>query len=272
MAEGTPHGRFQQRFVPLLDAARELPRLLIDAVTSHFPDGVPGDQFPEATAQRLILAATPICHAAIGALIDEEAALGGLALMRPLIEAWMQLYFVMGTDELADAACRAIRLEVGWARDTVGVLLAGGEDASEQLAVARRRQKDIEALKKECGCKGAARTYGHVDQAVRQFGSVYDIDWLLEAWRSASQMTHVAGWDWMLVDQGDGTSAIAHPPPSHRGSRLNHLVVLSYNVAQTALVVLGIGLDSDAARSIHDMGRRVLDDKFLARAIDGDYD
>jgi hypothetical protein len=268
----TPQERFEQRFVPLLAQARELARLLSSTVDEHFPDGVAGDQFPEATAQRILLSVGPLYHAAVKALTDDEAALGALALMRPLIEAWVQLYFIMGTDDGADAACRAIRLEIGWARDTVGLTRAGGADVADQVEVAERRQAEIEALKAERKCKGGSRTYNQVDQSVRNMGEQYNIDWLLGAWRSSSQMTHVAGWDWLLTDQGDGTSAIGYPEPSHRAGRLNHLVVLFYNVAQTSLVVLGVMLDSDPARAIYDEAMAFLHNPFLARAIDGDFD
>ena len=85
-------------------------------------------------------------------------------------------------------------------------------------------------------------------------------------------MVHVGGWDWSLVDMGDGVSVLQSPTPSHRAARLNHLIIIYYNVAMAALELTGVGRDSDAARLIYRTFLAVRDDKFLRRAIDGDYD
>src|SRR5712692_766628 len=121
---GTPHERFRAKFVPLLGSARDLPHVLSSVVGDRFPQGVAGDSFPNATVQRLLFGMLPLYHAAVAALDDPETSLGALALMRGLIEAWAQLYFLMGNDDGADAACRAIRLEVGWAAAMVGLARA----------------------------------------------------------------------------------------------------------------------------------------------------
>jgi hypothetical protein len=102
--------------------------------------------------------------------------------------------------------------------------------------------------------------------------SKHGIDWLVEAWRSSSQMVHSAGWDWSLGVEEDGTVAQIHPSPSHRASRLNHLVVLYYNIAQTFLVIAGVGLESDVARSIYSESMEILNDPWLARMTEGDFD
>jgi len=269
---GTPHERFQDRFVLLLGEARALAHHMSESMGARFADGVPGDAFPEATVQRLLLALFPLYHAAVGVLDDPETTLASLALMRGLIEAWAHLYFLMGTDKGADCACRAIRLELGWSASMVSLARAAGPDMRDQLEVAERRLAEIDAMKSQRGCKGGRRDYGDVDQTITTMARLYGIDWLPGAWRSASQMAHVGGWDWLLEDQGDGTSAFVYPPPSHRATRLNHLVVLFYNVVQTALVVIGVNFESDAATDPHVRAMRILDDRFLARAIDGDYD
>jgi hypothetical protein len=246
--------------------------LLTSTVDAHFSEGLRGDQVPEATVERLLIALLPLYHAAVASLEDPETTLAALALMRSLIEAWTHLYFMMEPDSPSERSCRAIRLELGWAKDMAGLARSAEEEMPGQLSVALRREQGIEELRAKRGCKGGARTYGHVDQEVTRMAKKFGIDWLPGSWRSASQMTHVAGWDWMLVDQGDGTSSFGHPSPSHRAARLNHLVVLFSNVSQTALVILGVGLDSAGSRGIHEAAMAILDDPFLRRAIEGDYD
>jgi hypothetical protein len=218
--------RFEAKFGALLTAARALPTRLAEAVDASYSDGVPGDQFPEATAARQMLRVLPLYHAAIAALANSETALRALALMRPLMEAWAQLYFIMGDEDEAGRPCRAIRLEAGWAAHTVSVARSGGQETREELEKALRRQKDIEGIQGEWGCKGSRRDYGDCDQTIREMDLRLDIDWLLGAWRSSSQMVHAAAWDWILQDQGDGSSVEVDPSPSHRAARLNHLVVL----------------------------------------------
>jgi hypothetical protein len=259
--------RFEARFAPLRSSARDIP-----AILAREDRSVPGDQFPEATAERQILAVTPLYHAAVAALAEPETSLGALALMRPLIETWMHMYFIMGEDDMADAACRAIRLEAGWAADTLGLVRASGEELASEIDKAQRRLDEIESLRNRRRCKGGRRGYGDADQTARTMAAKLDIDWLMGAWRSSSQMVHAAGWDWSIEAQGDGTVAAIHPTPSHRAARLNHLVVLYYNVAQTYLVITGIDLDSDVARAIHKASFDILENRWLARMIDGDFD
>ena len=64
-------------------------------------------------------------------------------------------------------------------------------------------------------------------------------------------MVHVGGWDWALVDRGDGVSVLQSPTPSHRATRLNHLIIIYYNVAMAAVELTGAGRDSDAARTVY---------------------
>jgi hypothetical protein len=89
---------------------------------------------------------TPLYLTAVGALAEQETSLGALALIRPLIETWAHMYFIMDDDELADASCRAIRLEVGWAHDTLGLARVSG--STVEVDTAQRRLNDIEAIRK----------------------------------------------------------------------------------------------------------------------------
>lgn len=264
--------RFDVRFASLRAAAFTLPDVVGEVVTTSSFGPVRGDQFPEATATRQMLAVTPLYLAGVASLALPETSLAALALMRPLIETWMHLYFIMGEDEMADAACRAIRLEAGWAQNTLAVVRASGLERASDLDIAKRRVREIEAERSRRGCRGGVRDYGDVEQTVKTMADRHKIDWLLGAWRSSSQMVHAAGWDWALTRSGDGSLVAVDPAPSQRAARLNHLVVLFYNVTQTYLVVTGVLLDSDPARRVWTAARQVLDDPWLIRMIEGDFD
>ena len=261
--------RFEAKFAPVLAQARSLSPLTSSAIDAHFAGGIESDRFPEATAARLLLVCLPLYEGGVASLAEPPTALAAVALLRSLIEAWTHLYFIMGTDNLRDAPCRAMRLEQGWAAQTLG--LAQVSDDERTLDVASRRQQAITSLRYKARCKGGLRDYRSCDATVRELAEKHKIDWLPEA-RASSQMTHVGAWDWSLRVAPDGSFFIGLPPPSQRAAHLNHLVVMFYNVVNTALVVLGIGLDSDSSRSLHQASMAILDDKLLERAIDGDYD
>ena len=235
-------------------------------------ENLPGDQFPEATAARLLIAITPQYHAAVACLAEPETALGAVVLMRPLIEAWAHLYFIVGNDDLADAACRALRLEVGLAVETLGMVQDGGDVHVNQLEIVQRRVAELEAIVSSRGCKGKRRSYGEVGSTVKAMGKERNIPWLFGAWRSFSLTGHVGGWDWSVEDQGDGTSAIVDPSPSLRAGWLKSLVILYSNVVWAYMLVTGIPFDSAAEVVFGSAVNGVLDDRWLGRMINGDFD
>jgi len=81
-------------------------RLYGEMVSASLP-AVPGDQFPEATVVRVMLSVVPLYHAGVRSCVEPDTALAALALLRPLIEALGYLAFIVGEDEMTDAACRA---------------------------------------------------------------------------------------------------------------------------------------------------------------------
>ena len=246
--------------------------VLAAAIEAHFCEGIPDNQFPEATALRSMLAVTPLYHAAVACLSEPETTLGSLALMRPLLETWGHLYFLMGEDNMRDAQCRAIRLELGWAAGTLGMVRSSGDELADQLDIAERRCREISKIQTSYRCQGGPRDYGDADSTMKSMAQKLEIAWLAGLWRSSSQIVHAAGWDWLLENTEDGTSVAADPVPAHRAARLNHLVVLYSNVAQTFLVVAGIELDSDAAKAVSSAAMEILDDPLLNRMIDGEFD
>jgi hypothetical protein len=227
---------------------------------------------PNATVFRLLLATVPLDHAAVLALSEPETTLGSLALMRGLIEAWAHLYFIQAAVP-AQMACRALRLERGWVADTVALAHFEDENLPGQLQKARQREAAILELWTDLGCKaGRPRRYGDVRATIKDIETKFRIDWLLQIWSSASQTSHVSGWDWLLVDHEDGGTRPILPMPSHRAGRLNHLTVLFSNVGSTALHSVQVDLESAVSRRFHNRALTLLDDPFLKRAIDGDFD
>ncbi len=267
---GTPLERFETRFAPLMRAARTLPGVVEEALLRHYPQGIPGYAMPAATASRMLLAVDPLYHAAVQSLAEPDTALGALALMRPIIEAWCHLFWILGLDGAKDAPCRAIRLEQMWMGSSLGVAHASKD--VEEIRKAEHRRGEIRDLYNSTRCTGGPRKYGDTETTVIDVSAKLQADWLPAAWRSSSQMVHVGGWDWALVDRGDGVSVLQSPTPSHRATRLNHLIIIYYNVAMAAVELTGAGRDSDAARTVYATLLAVRDDKFLLRAIDGDYD
>jgi hypothetical protein len=150
--------RFEAKFGALLTAARALPTRLAEAVDASYSDGVPGDQFPEATAARQMLRVLPLYHAAIAALANSETALRALALMRPLMEAWAQLYFIMG--ERTRQADRAGR----YASKLVGRLIpsASPDQAARRPGRSWRRLCGAKRTLRAFKASGAARDPGEI--------------------------------------------------------------------------------------------------------------
>jgi hypothetical protein len=268
VAFGTSLERFEARFPRLLGQARELSELFFQIVDHRMPNGIPGDRYPEATVGRLNYTALVQYHAAVANLAEPATALGSLALLRSLIDAWAHLFFIWGKGDLADAGCRAIRLELGLTADALSIARSAGSRASAEASIAQERLALLEAARSEKGCQGSRRSYSSVAPTVREMAKADGLDWLVPLWQTASQVVHGAAWDWLIALQPDGTNQLVYPSPAHRASRLNHLVILYNNVGQTSLLILG----SEEGGPLRDAALALLGDRFLKRAIDGDYD
>jgi hypothetical protein len=265
--------RFHERFWPLIDLARALPDLSDEAVSDVYGPSFGGTDFPIVTAARQMVSLVPLYKAALVALRDPQASLGTQALMRSLLEAWAHLYFIMGTDELRGAPCRALQVELGWAQNARGTLLEVGPEPAGLLAEVEARIRVLGELQKALGCtKCGAHDYSDVPATLQQLSKIAPdgIPWLIAEWRSTSQVSHVGGWEWLAQDGDDGTTAVSDPRPSIRAIWLNHLVLLFHNVAQTYFAVACVppaGRDPTSEAS-----RLLLDDPWLKRMVDGDFD
>jgi hypothetical protein len=264
--------RFEARFAPMLARARQLPALASDAVATVFPDGLPDLQFPEATANRQMLAATPLYHAAVAALGEPGTSLGALALIRALVETWSHLYFIMGDDQLTDSPCRALRLEDGWAAESLGLLLETNDAHDDELEAVKQRQALIEQLKNQRGCKGGRRDYRNVAGTLKDLATRESVDWAVSEWRHSSQIAHAAGWELTVTVDKDGRGVSTDPAPSWRATSLNHIVIVFHSAAMTYVAITRADPHSEPARAFIAEVRGVLDDPWLKRMVARDFD
>jgi hypothetical protein len=261
--------RFDERFGPLAAGARELVRAYEDAVFARFEGGpTSGVAYPEITVVRLMVATNPLYETALLAITTPEASLGAHAMLRPLIEAWGHLDFIEGQDE-ADRACRALRVELGTVIALLDTVQRGADDpdaVDDRIRTAEHRKTVIEDQMAERSCKGDPRAYRHSTKWVRDMAKRPNLDWLAEAWSSASMTLHLTAWDWRLRTGADGAVHVVDSPPKELAARLNHLVVTYASLAQTALRIL-----SADGLTLHEATSAILNSSFLSRAIDGDF-
>lgn len=268
MVLGTPTDRFEQKFQPRLTEARELAYVFANAM----PESVPGDEMPDSTVFRLLLATVPLYHAAILNLSEAETTLGTVALLRSLIETWTHVFFIWnGAD---DRGCRALRLERGWATESVALARAAKDDMPGGFDKAVERERQVLELWDRSGCaSGRSRNYNNVRSTIDAIKMRFpNLDWVYPQWMAGSQVAHVGGWDWMLADRGDGSSAAVLPSPSHRAGRLNHVAVVFSNVAAISLDILGVDLATGPGLAFDVAAKKLLDNRFLMRAMEGDFD
>jgi len=261
--------QFEQEFRLRLADAGMLATRLGDAL----PEGVQGKDVPTSTVFRLLHATESLYHSAVLVLSEPETSLGALALLRSLIETWVHLHFI-GYGDPEGAACRALRLERGWAEEVVGLAHAAKKSKlGDSVAQAERRRQDIQALWDQNGCRGKIRSYRDITSTIRAIEEAFPgLDWLYTAWKSASLMTHVGGWDWAITAQVDGRLGPAGPAPSHRATRLNHIEVVWANIGYTSLYIAGVDQSVGAGLHFHEACQRALDDPFVSGACAGEYD
>jgi hypothetical protein len=269
MARVNRREQFENEFRLRLADAGTLAVLLGDAL----PEGVQGKDVPTSTVFRLLHATESLYHSAVFVLSEPETSLGALALLRSLIETWVHLYFIADGDPRG-AACRALRLERGWAEEMIGLAHAAKKSKlGDSVAQAEQRREDIQELWEHYGCTGKTRSYRDITTTIRAIEEGFPgLDWLYTAWKSASLMTHVGGWDWAITAQSDGNLGPAGPPPSHRASRLSHIEVVWANIGYASLYIVGVDQSTGAGFRFHEGCQRALDDPFLTGASAGDFD
>ena len=89
------------------------------------------------------------------------------------------------------------------------------------------------------GCRGARRDYSKVQSTLKLIQNGLSMYWLVPTYASASMVALVGGSDWVLQDQGDGTSALVYSRPSYRASCFNHVVWIFANVGDTQSTLEG---------------------------------
>jgi len=271
---GSQLERFEERFLPLVEAAWDLANLATEIIDDVRAEGVPGDQFPDATVLRLLMGTDPLFRSAVHCLTRADTSLGAYALLRPLLDTWAHLWHIMNSGP-PRWPCEALRIELGWANAHARKLRASRDpDALDSLPAVVQRLRELQQMFVTKQCEGGARTYGNVGATLKQMERVLGASWLLDMYDGSSRVIHANGHDWLTIDNGDGdgTSSLIEPLPSHRAARLNHLTILFHGCASTALVLLGLPGDAPAQHRFKERANEVLGATSLRRALDGDYD
>ncbi|MCU1494508.1 MAG: hypothetical protein JWO62_2272 [Acidimicrobiaceae bacterium] len=268
---GTPTERVEQRFRPLLELARGLVRLYEDAFFDVHPrESMAGDAFPEATVARLMIATTPLFEAAVASLDDSRTSLGAYVLLRTLIENWARMQYLFEAPE-TEGICRAIRLELRTATYRVKMVEESDDlpGSAQQLATARRLLDDVRRYIAIHGCEEGV-AFPSTTRLVKALAEHVGDNVLVGAWRAASATAHGDGWEWIVQPRRTSDPLASGMPPSNRAARLNHLVVMFFGMAVTALSI--VGAEKAAIDALEERCRAVWDSAFLRRAVEGDYD
>jgi hypothetical protein len=258
MAHVVTSAEFDGQFRPLLIQARAFADEFYESLSESF-----SNEYPESTVVRVIVGTLPLYHGAVLALTEPDSALGALALTRPIIENWLHLHFLVGDDEMANSACRALQLELGWASWTERLVMANGDP--KQIADLKDRMDAIRTLLAERGCEDIARDFRAVNLDTRNVGVQIGLNWLPVAWQAASQAAHGSGWEWLLIGNETGVQW-SHPTDGQRARWLNNLVLLLNNFAQAAFLLLGFDMHSGAPKSLLAGTTRLLANPILTRS------
>lgn len=208
------------------------------------------------------MATVPLYEAALAALSAPESALGVLALQRPLIENWLHLTFIVGgDDDMADAPCRALQMELGWAKWTHTLVTAAADPA--QVREADARIAELTRLLAEHNCTPQARDFRAIGQDTKTAAQRYGWDWLPPAWQAASQVAHGSGWEWLVASTSSG-SIWRHPTNEQRAGWLNNLILIFNNLAQTVFLILRFNLESGVPRKLFIDANQICDHPLLA--------
>jgi hypothetical protein len=247
---------FDREFAALLTEAHELANEFYGALTETF-----ANKFPESTVYRVVVGTVPLYEAALNALADSFASLGAVALLRPLIENWIHLRFMVGPlPEMEGADCRALQLELGWAMATER-LLRSADPA--QLPGVQARVQEVLRLLRQGGCPERPRTYSRIDSDSKKVAKEFGLDWMPGAWQSASQTAHGAGWEWLLRETGSATEWV-DPDPEQRAGWLNNLIWIFNQFTQIVFLLIGHDLTSGPALALRERADRLLDHPLLA--------
>ena len=266
----TPTERFEQKFALVLDAAWALADEVSTIIDEEPLDAVRGDAFPQSTALRMLVGASPLYLAGVTCLRHAESTLGAFALCRPLVEYWSHAWHVMNAG--ANAEREAVRVQIGWARADRDGLLGSPLAAPGELDKARRDVAYLESIMTERRWKVSSRDRSHVTATLKEMQRALNFDWVVGMYEGSSRVLHANGHQWRMVDSGGGTSALTDAPPSERAARLNHLVILWHSFSSSALVLMGMPGDSPRQLAYRETVNAIIGSSWLARVLDGDYD
>ena len=227
--------------------ASKLPGRAIEELAAEGqPDAhVAGDDFPAATALRLIHQVAFDFEAGLRLLADAETSYSAESLFRTLIEALTHFAFIYSKGNAAEWRCKAICLEMGFGQQLVG-LLRSVEDAPPpafdgMASEAASRKRILTDLHGEAGCACEPRTYRDVQHSLREFKDDANLAWLHSAWVTASAYCHILLPDRTIKAVGPGRSGVVLPSVEERAARMDMMVFVFGQIAAIFLELVGKG-------------------------------
>lgn len=210
-------------------------------IEQALPEDTSMATLPHGIVYRLHLAATATYRSVIVCLKSAETSVGACALLRGLLEAWSHLAFIGDDAEGGDVRCRALRYELGAAREwATGANALPARDRERWSTQAQTRVADLEEAWRELACTGPYRTRKHVEPTLRQLAKQPKMEWIPGVWRATSAALHMYGADFALRDRGDGSSDVVWAPPAYRAGWLMYAASSYAYLTLTAAHILGV--------------------------------
>ncbi len=213
----------------LLDRAVAISDHALSLIDHALPENTSMATLPHGIVYRLHLAATATYRSAIVCLRSPETSVSAFALLRGLLEAWAHLDFIGDDGQGGDVRCRALRYELGAAKEWMDSVhdAPPGFDQETWGAQAQTRLVDIQEAWQLLGCTGKPRTRKEVDATLHRMGKRAKMEWVPGAWRATSVTVHMYGVDFALLDRGDGSSDLVWALPRYQATWLS-LAASSY--------------------------------------------
>lgn len=256
----------------LLNRAADIGGDALALLDRMLPENTSMGTMPEGAVCRLHLAATATYRSAIVCLRWPETSVAAFSLLRGLLEAWSHLAFIGDDAEGGDARCRALRYELGAAREWANSVhdAPRGFDRQSWSTQAQTRRGDLEAMWGELGCAGSYRTRSHVEPTLKKLAKKPRMEWVLGVWRATSATVHMYAVDFMLRDCGDGSSELVWALPRYRATWLSFVAAV-YGYATLAAATI-LRAQDPAIKQFDEGVRRLVEGQDLRRAVDGQYD
>jgi hypothetical protein len=269
---------FDGVFGGLLQQAYALSDEALSLMESLLPEGMTFATMPEASVQKLHLAATANYRAGLACLRSAETSVGAFSLLRGVLEAWSHIAFIADSAEGGDAPCRALRYERGALNEWEGNIHVPppGVDRDAWKKAHDESAAEIERLWRESGCgRASARTRTQVDATLKKLATELSFHWMIPLWRSTSATVHMYGSDFLFEDRGDGSSDLVWAQPRFRATWLSFLGASYAYLTATAAGVVDLSPSAGARVRVarfHEGVRSIAESDAVRKAVTGAFD